>query len=79
MIRIHMIWIVLLLTAGLMTFAVGYAKEWPGLSSAIMGFSVAKFLLVAFYFMDMKSANLGWKALLIAFAGLMGAVVVLMR
>ncbi len=79
MFRIQIIWIVLMLTVALMSAAMIYAKSWPGLAAAIMGFSVAKFLLVAFYFMDMKGANVAWKAILIAFSGLLGAVVILMK
>lgn len=79
MFRIQMVWIVLLVAVGLMSAAMMYGREWPALSSAIMSFSVAKFLLVAFYFMDMKAANIAWKAILIVFASLVGAVVVLMK
>ncbi len=36
----------------------------------IMGFSVLKFLLVSFEFMELKKANLFWKVSLVAVLGL---------
>ncbi len=75
---LHMTWLLLMLTVALMSLTVLYLKNQPGFAAIIMGLSAIKFLLVAFYFMDMKKANSAWKSLLILFTVTLSAAVVFM-
>ena len=43
----------------------------------IMGLSLVKFWLVAFQFMELKNANVFWRALIIGFGCLVGIITVL--
>ena len=44
----------------------------------IMGLSLVKFWLVAFQFMELKQANIFWRALIIGFGCLVGIIAILL-
>ncbi|MGV8994117.1 MAG: cytochrome C oxidase subunit IV family protein [Flavobacterium sp.] len=44
----------------------------------IMGLSLVKFWLVAFQFMELKKANIFWRALIIVFGCIVGIIAVLL-
>ncbi len=44
----------------------------------IMGLSLVKFWLVAFQFMELKQANVFWRALIIGFGCLVGVITILL-
>ncbi len=72
-------WIILMLAVVLMSATVLYARTWSGFAAVIMVLSVLKFLLVAFYFMEMSKAHPAWRAILTVFAVIVAAAVVLMK
>lgn len=72
-------WILLMLAVALMSAAVLFARTWSGFGAAIMLLSVLKFLLVAFYFMEMSKAHPAWRAILTIFAVIVAAAVVMMK
>ena len=44
----------------------------------LMGLAAAKFILVAFHFMELKKAHAFWKYLILGFGGLMGIILVIL-
>lgn len=63
----------ILLTALTATFA-----KAPLIVPLIMTLSLIKFWLVAFQFMELKKANIFWRALIIGFGGLIGVITILL-
>jgi len=76
---IHLTWVSLMMLAGLMSGSVFFQRENPRSAPLLVALSAMKFLLVAFFFMEMHKANAVWRVLLIAFAGILSAAVLLLR
>lgn len=69
-------WLILIL---LTTVAILLSKiEMANASIIVLGLSFLKFVGVAFYFMELKNANVFWKVLLVVFlAGLLTTIVLI--
>ena len=66
---------VLLLLTLLVSLASFYLQEGMGLVVLIMGLAMAKLLLVAFQFMELKTAHLFWKGSIVFVAVVIFAIV----
>jgi len=76
---IHRTWALLMALAGLTTGSVFFQRGNPRFAPLVVVLSAMKFLLVAFFFMEMHKANTAWRGGLIAFAVILSAAVLLLR
>ncbi|MCL2778133.1 MAG: cytochrome C oxidase subunit IV family protein [Polyangiaceae bacterium] len=65
--------------AGLTSASGFFERGNPRFAPVVVVLSVMKFLLVAFFFMEMRKANAAWGAALIAFAAILSGAILLLR
>ncbi|MFA5297964.1 MAG: cytochrome C oxidase subunit IV family protein [Lutibacter sp.] len=71
------VWLVLLAISILAVFIVKWDIRLNVVAAIIMAFFMLKFLLVAFYFMELKKANVFWKWAVTLFVSLFSAIVLI--
>lgn len=68
------IWLVLIALTILSALAANNLIGFEYLAAIILGFSILKFIGVAFYFMDLKDAHPFWKTIVLIFVGLFSVI-----
>ena len=75
--QIFVVWLVLVFLGAIVAIVSDTLESFNFVLEIIFLFSALKFLLVSFYFMELKNAHLFWKASLVAFLLLFFVIAIL--